>query len=79
MEKRSEKLRGKKRLAIDYKPLNHFLQDDKYPLPKIDALFTQLHEAHISNFDLKVGFWQLGIHPVDRPKIAFCISMTQYQ
>ncbi|XP_057984608.1 uncharacterized protein LOC131169402 [Hevea brasiliensis] len=80
VEKRSEKLRGKKRLVIDYKPLNHFLQDDKFPLPKPEALFTQLHEAHIfSKFDLKTNFWQLGIEPTDRPKTAFCIPTAQYQ
>ncbi|XP_058005346.1 uncharacterized protein LOC131181332 [Hevea brasiliensis] len=80
VEKRSERLRGKKRLVIDYKPLNHFLQDDKFPLPKPEALFTQLHEAHVfSKFDLKTRFWQLGINLSDRPKIAFCIPTAQYQ
>lgn len=38
MEKRSEKLRGKKRLVIDYKPLNYFLKDDKFPIPKASPL-----------------------------------------
>ncbi|XP_057989380.1 uncharacterized protein LOC131172506 [Hevea brasiliensis] len=80
VEKRSERLRGKKRLVIDYKPLNHFLQDDKFPLPKPEALFTQLHEAHVfSKFDLKAGFWQLGINPANRLKTAFCIPTAQYQ
>ena len=35
VEKRSELVRGKKRLVIDYQPLNSFLKDDKFPLPKI--------------------------------------------
>ncbi|KAL0444937.1 UNVERIFIED_CONTAM: polyprotein [Sesamum latifolium] len=30
--KRTEQIRGKKRLVIDYKPLNHILLDDKFPL-----------------------------------------------
>ena len=34
VEKHSEIVRGKKRLVIDYQPLNMFLQDDKFPLPK---------------------------------------------
>ena len=25
------------------------------------------------------GFWQLGIHPEDRPKIAFCIPDHRFQ
>ena len=34
VEKHSEIVRDKKRLVIDYQPLNMFLQDDKFPLPK---------------------------------------------
>ncbi|KAH9792654.1 hypothetical protein KPL71_004216 [Citrus sinensis] len=74
VEKRSELVRGKKRLIIDYQPLNSFLKDDKFPLPKIQTLFVHLQGARIfSKFDLKAGFWQLGISPVDRHKTAFCI------
>ncbi|KAH9769355.1 hypothetical protein KPL71_011965 [Citrus sinensis] len=79
VEKRSELVRGKKRLVIDYQPLNSFLKDDKFPLPKIQTLFVHLQGAHIfSKFDLKAGFWQLGISPVDRPKTAFCNPDAQY-
>ncbi|KAH9792715.1 hypothetical protein KPL71_004244 [Citrus sinensis] len=64
VEKRSEIVRGKKRLVIDYQPLNSFLKDDKFPLPKIQTLFVHLQGARIfSKFDLKAGFWQLvAIH-----------------
>ena len=80
VEKRSEKIRGKKRLVIDYKPLNHFLRDDKFPIPKTSALPVLFREATIfSKFDLKSGFWQLGIDPSDRHKTAFCIPNAQYQ
>ncbi|KAH9716969.1 hypothetical protein KPL71_021653 [Citrus sinensis] len=80
VEKRSELVRGKKRLVIDYQPLNSFLKDDKFPLPKIQTLFVHLQGARIfSKFDLKAGFWQLGISPVDRHKTAFCIPDAHYQ
>ncbi|KAH9769553.1 hypothetical protein KPL71_012045 [Citrus sinensis] len=80
VEKRSELVRGKKRLVIDYQPLNSFLKDDKFPLPKIQTLFVHLQGAHIfSKFDLKAGFWQLGISPIDRHKTAFCIPDAHYQ
>ncbi|RDX69501.1 hypothetical protein CR513_51372, partial [Mucuna pruriens] len=80
VEKMSEKLRGKKRLVIDYKPLNHFLKDDKFPIPKALSLPILLKESNIfSNFDLKSGFWQLGIDPADRHKTAFYIPNAQYQ
>ncbi|RDX96417.1 hypothetical protein CR513_20921, partial [Mucuna pruriens] len=78
--KRSEKLRGKKKLVIDYKPLTHFLQDDKFPIPKASSLPVLIKESNIfSKFDLKSGFWQLGIDPSDRHKTAFCIPNAQYQ
>ena len=69
VEKCSELVCGKKRLIIDYQPLNSFLKDDKFPLPKIQTLFVHLQRARIfSKFDLKAGFWQLGISPVNRHK-----------
>ncbi|RDX72217.1 hypothetical protein CR513_48327, partial [Mucuna pruriens] len=53
----SEKIRGKKRLAIDYKPLNHVLQDDKFPIPKTSSLPVLIKESNIfTKFDLKSEF-----------------------
>ncbi|KAH9697989.1 hypothetical protein KPL71_023828 [Citrus sinensis] len=73
VEKHSEIVRGKKCLVIDYQPLNMFLQDDKFPLPRRQSMFTFLKNAQIfSKFDLKSGFWQLGIKPSERYKTAFC-------
>ena len=43
-------------------------------------MFQSLSNAKIfSKFDLKAGFWQLGIHPEDRPKTAFCIPDHHFQ
>ena len=71
VEKHSEIFRGKKHLVIDYQPLNMFLQDDKFPLPRRQSMFTFLKNAQIfSKFDLKSGFWQLGIEPSERYKTA---------
>ncbi|WVY94485.1 hypothetical protein V8G54_033573 [Vigna mungo] len=78
--KKSERVRGKKRLVIDYKPLNHFLQDDKFLIPKASSLPILLKESNIfSKFDLKSGFWQIGIDPSERHKTTFCIPNAQYQ
>ncbi|KAH9780736.1 hypothetical protein KPL71_008195 [Citrus sinensis] len=64
VEKHSEIVRGKKRLVIDYQPLNMFLQDDKFALPRRQSMFTFLKNAQIfSNFDLKSdGHYQPGKH-----------------
>jgi len=80
VEKRSEKVRGKKRLVIDYRPLNLFLKDDKFPLPKIYTLYSYINNANVfSKFDLKSGFWQLGLDPKDRTKTTFCIPNAHFQ
>ena len=60
--------------------LSAFLRDDKFRLPKIQSLFVHIRDVKVfSKFDLKAGFWQLGIHPVDRHKTAFCIPSGHYQ
>lgn len=79
VNKRSEQVRGKLRLVINYQPLNHFLQDYKFPLPSKNSLFSSLaKEKCFSKFDLKAGFWQLGISPEDRPKTGFCIPNQHF-
>ncbi|KAL2518395.1 Reverse transcriptase domain-containing protein [Abeliophyllum distichum] len=80
VNKTAEQVRGKMRLVIDYKLLNHFLADDKFPLPNRKALFANLSIAKIfSNFDFKAGFWKLRILPSERHKTGFCISNVHYQ
>ncbi|GJS28659.1 putative zinc finger, CCHC-type containing protein [Tanacetum coccineum] len=62
------------------KPTKGVDADDKFPLPQKKSLFQHLADAKIlSKFDLKSGFWQLGIKPEDRPKTAFCIPDHHYQ
>ncbi|KAH9769466.1 hypothetical protein KPL71_012011 [Citrus sinensis] len=79
VEKHSEIVRGKKRLVIDYQPLNMFLQDDKFPLPRRQSMFTFLKNAQIfSKFDLKSGFWQLGIEPSKRSHDEHRQLLTQF-
>ena len=81
VEKKAEKLRGKKRLVIDGKPLNHFLiKDDKFSIPKASSLPTLIRELNLfSKFDLKSGFCQLGLKPEDRYKTTLCIPNAQYR
>lgn len=80
VNKRAEQVRGKLRLVINYQPFNHFLADEKFPLPNRATLFSQLSEAQIfSKFDLKAGFWKLGIEPSERSKTAFCIPNHHFQ
>lgn len=65
---------------IDYKPLNQFLHNNKFPFPKVNFLFVHLQDAMIFlKFDLKARFWKVGIHPGDNYKTVFYIPSAQYQ
>ena len=37
---------GTMRMCTDYRGLNAFTIKNKYPLPRVDELFDQLHGAH---------------------------------
>jgi hypothetical protein len=53
---------GTQRLCVDYRTLNVVTVKNKYPLPRIDDLFDQLHDACVfSKIDLRSGYHQLKI------------------
>ena len=67
-------------MVINYKPLNQFLANDKFPLLSRKIHFANLTEAKIfSKFVLKAGFWQLEIHHLESYKTTFCIPQYHYQ
>jgi hypothetical protein len=50
------------RLCMDYHALNEVTVKNKYPPPRIDNLFDQLHGACVfSKIDLQSGYHQLNI------------------
>jgi hypothetical protein len=53
---------GTQRLCMDYCALNEVTVKNKYPLPRIDDLFDQLHGACVfSKIDLQSGYHQLKV------------------
>jgi hypothetical protein len=74
VNKHSEIVRGVPRLVVNYKPLNKVLEYDSYPLPKSSVILAQSAESKVfSKFDLKSGFWQIGIKDEDKYKTAFTV------
>ena len=62
---------GTWRLCVDYIQLNKVTIHNKYPFPRIDDLFNQLHgEKMFSKIDLRSGYHQLRIRELDVPKTA---------
>jgi hypothetical protein len=63
-------------MCVDYHALNEVTVKNKYPLPRINNLFNQLHGACVfSKIDLRSGHHQLKIRESDIPKTTF---ITRY-
>ena len=63
---------GKFRLCIDYRKLNNATVKDAYPLPRIDDILDMIGDSkYYTVLDLKDGYHQIPIDPVDKQKTAF--------
>jgi hypothetical protein len=68
------------RLCVDYRPLNAVTTKNKYPLPHINILFSQLAGAQVfSKIDLDSGYHQIKICVEDIPKTAFSTRYGLYE
>jgi hypothetical protein len=75
-----EKKDGTRRMCIDYLALNEATIKNKYPFPKIEDMFEQLRGANVfSKIDLRSGYHQLRIQPLDIPKTPFITKYGLYE
>jgi hypothetical protein len=75
-----EKKDGTRRMCIDYRALNEVTIKNKYPLPRIEDMFGQLRGANVfSKIDLRSGYHQLRIRPLDIPKTTFITKYGLYE
>ena len=68
------------RLVINYQPINKYIEDDPWTLPKIDdCLIDMCSNRYFSQLDLQNGYNQIKIHRNYRKYTAFNIFCRQYQ
>ena len=64
--------KGGVRLAVDYKYVNSFTQNDAYVMPNLNDLIQKVGSAKfITTTDCRSGYWQLPIKHEDRWLTAF--------
>ena len=68
------------RLVIDYRLLNMVTIKYQFPMPRIDDVIDSVNGAkYFSSCDATWGFWQIKLHPSDKPKTAFRTPSGLYQ
>ncbi|GKA68697.1 putative reverse transcriptase domain-containing protein [Tanacetum coccineum] len=67
-------------ICINYRELNKLTVKNRYPLPRIDDLFDQLHGSSVySKVDLRSGYHQLRVREEDILKTAFRTRYSHYE
>jgi len=71
---------GSLRLVQDYRTLNAVTVKNRYPLPLISELVSQLREAkYFTKLDVRWGFNNIRIKPGDEWKAAFCTNRGLFE
>ncbi|XP_075151143.1 uncharacterized protein LOC142225255 [Haematobia irritans] len=68
------------RVVIDYRKLNMVTVPDRYPIPEINEVLSQLGQnKFFSVIDLKSGFHQIPLKESDMEKTAFSVNNGKYE
>ena len=67
-------------MCVDYRSLNGATMENKCPLPRIENLFNRMRSARVfSKTDLRSGYHQMKIRPLDIPKTNFSTRYGLYE
>ena len=68
------------RLCVDYRSLNKITKYDKFSIPNIDQIISELSGAECMTVaDALWGFWQLPTSPEMRPMTTMCSQFGSFQ
>ena len=71
---------GGKHLVIDYRALNKVMGKFVWPMPKVEAIFSQLNRArYFPTLDLRAGYHHIGLTSDSIPKMAFTSPFGKYE
>lgn len=71
---------GSRRLCVDYRRLNKVLVRDHFPLPLIEDILDDLHDARVfSTLDLENGFFHVPVDESSRKYTSFVTPFGQYE
>ena len=68
------------RIVVDYRGLNALMDEDRFPMPRVDDILDRLGDAKVFTvLDCKAGYWQLPLAKSTIPKTAFTTPFGHFE